>query len=222
MSDAEDEMSRETRRSARMGRWSAVAAIAGGLAWMAVPWVQTAVLGDRPYVATGFDVLSFVGWVAMAAGLLGFRSAFVGRDRRLGRLGVGLTGFGMTLVAGLLLRSVIRFVRAGFRAVPATGEDPAGLLVTLATVVGLGATLLGVGLIGVALLRRDGAHPVAVALLLSAPAVPIALVAFRLASLLPAPIGRVVVTTNAALLPLGVAWVALGALVWTRSSGDRD
>lgn len=201
--------------------WTSIAAIAGNLFWMLVPWIQMAVLGDHPYVASVFDVLSLVAWVSMAAGLLGFHTVFHRHYGRIGQFGVGLAGFGMTVVAGLLLRSVITFVQAGFRAVPATGEDPAGLLISLGTLIGLGFTLLGAGAIGIALLRIGGTHVAGIALLLSAPTVPIVFVVLRVSSLLPTPIGRIVVMTNAVLLPFGVAWLALGILIWTHSRDAR-
>jgi hypothetical protein len=125
----------------------------------------------------------------------------------------------MALVAAVYARAVLAFGRAGFRTVPAVGEDPAGLLVTSTVVVGFAATLAGAGLLGVALRRADFGDAGAV-LLLAAPAVPAALVVLRLAALLPTWVGRLVVSTNAALVPLGVAWLALGRLLWRRPPRD--
>jgi hypothetical protein len=184
---------------------------------MATPWAQLAVLGDRPYVATGFDVASLVGWVAMAAGLVGVRAVFESSRGRLGRLGTGLTALGMGLAGVVSLRSAVAFVTAGFRAVPATGEDPAGIVLTYATVLGLACTLVGVGVLGTALLGRDDAPRPVGWLLVAAPAVPFALVVLDAVGALPLPVARLVVTTNAALLPFGVAWLALGSTVRSRA-----
>jgi hypothetical protein len=201
-------------------RWlplAGVAAIVGSILWMATPWVQTAVLGDRPYVASAFDVASFASWTLMLVGLIGYHRAFRNEHGRMGRLGVGLAGIGMVLVALLELRSVSTFVDAGFRSVPATGEDPAGLVVTLGLVLGLGCTVVGAGVIGVAVRRGGTAATMGAFLLLSAPAVPLFLVVLRFLSVLPLPVGRLVVSTNAALLPLGLGWLALGRLVLVHS-----
>lgn len=190
---------------------------------MATPWVQTAVLGDRPYVASVFDVASFGGWALMFVGLVGYHSAFRDEHGRVGRIGIGLTGIGMVLVALLELRSVATFVGAGFRGVPATGEDPSGLVVTLGFVVGLGCTVAGTGVIGLAL-RRAGNATMGAILLFLVPTVPLFVVVLRFLMVLPLPVGRLVVSTNVALLPLGVGWLALGRLVWTHSkrAGGRD
>lgn len=197
--------------------WSGVAAAAGGLLWTATPWAQAAVLGDRPYVASAFDVASLAGLLLMAVGLVGVRAAFGPRYGRPGRVGVGATAAGVALVAAPTLRSVLRFAAAGFRAVPATGEDPAGLVVTWTTILGLGLAVGGAGALGLALRRLADPPTAAVALLLAAPTVPAAAVTLRLLSALPVPVGRVAVRTNVSLLPFAFGWVALGAAVWSRS-----
>lgn len=196
---------------------SGVAAAVGGLLWAVTPWVRAAVLGDRPYVASAFDAASLAGWALMAAGLVGARKAFGDRYGRLGRVGVGTTAAGMALAAVPLVRSVLAFVDAGFRAVPATGEDPAGLVVTWTTILGLGLAVGGAGALGLALRRLADPPTAAVALLLAAPTVPAAAVTLRLLSALPVPVGRVAVRTNVSLLPFAFGWVALGAAVWSRS-----
>jgi hypothetical protein len=181
-----------------------------------MPWVQTAVFGTRPYVATVFDVVAWVGWLLMVAGLVGFRSAFQHRYGRLGRVGVSTTGVGMALVALVYSRSVVAFAGAGFRPVPATGEDPAGLVVTLGIVLGLGLTVVGAGSLGVALRRLDDSTVAATAVLLVvAPVVPVLAIALRLFSLLPLSLGMLLVGSNLALVPFGVGWMALGRLVWS-------
>lgn len=109
-------------------------------------------------------------------------------------------------------------VAAGFRAVPAVGENPAGLLLTWTTLLGLALTVAGAGGLGLALRRVDDPPRAAVVLLAAAAAVPHLVVGLRLRSLLPLPVGRLVVSTDAALLPLGVGWVALGAAVRSRAA----
>ena len=144
-------MSPRPNRPGSRVKWIGAAVVLGSLLWTATSWVRAAVLGDRPYVATAFDALSLIGWASMAAALIGFRLTFYLSDHRIGRVGVGLTGLGMLLVGSLLSRSLATFIRAGFGAVPPSEEDPAGLVLSLATVAGLGATLLGTGALGVAL-----------------------------------------------------------------------
>ena len=194
-----------------------LAAMAGATLWSVEPWLQTAVFGTRPYVATGFDVVGWAGWLLMAAGLVGFRSAFRPRYGRLGRVGVWTTGLGMVLVTLVYTRSVVAFVDAGLRPVPATGEDPAGLVVTLGIVLGLTLTVLGTGMLGVVLRRLDGRSSITAVLLVAAPVVPAVAIGLRFLSLLPLPLGMQLVGTNLALVPFGVAWLTLGWLVWTDS-----
>lgn len=212
-----------TEKDGRPGRWvpwSGLAASLGALLWLATPWVRDAVLGTRPYVASVFDVGSLAGVLLMTAGLVGVRAVFGGRYGRLGRVSVGMTAVGMTVVAGLSARSVVAFVDAGFRAVPATGEDPAGLVLTFAALLGLGCTFAGAGGIGLALRRIEDGPVVTSGLLLLAPAVPLAAIALRLLSALPLPLGRLVVGTNVVLVPLGLGWVALGLVVRSRARSN--
>jgi hypothetical protein len=215
-----------TARSAPawVGR-AGTAAVAGAVAWTATPWFRRLVLGDRPYVGTAFDVASLAGWVLMAAGLVGAHTAFRADYGRSGRVAVGTTAAGMALVAALLGRSVAAFVGAGLRAVPATGEDPAGLVLSVAAFLGLALTVAGAGLLGVALRRATGEWTPASVLLVAALAVPVLGTALRLAGALPRPVGRLLVRTNLALVPLGAAWVALGVAVRRRGptggAGER-
>lgn len=195
--------------------WSGLAAIVGAILWTVMPWLQTAVFGTRPYVATGFDVVAWVGWLLMAVGLVGFRSAFRPHYGPLGRVGVWTTGLGMALVALVYTRSVVAFVDAGLRPLPATGEDPAGLVVTLGIVLGLALTVGGAGILGVALRRLDGRPSVTAVLLVAAPVVPAVAIGLRFLSLLPLPLGMQLVGTNLALVPFGVGWIALGRMVWS-------
>jgi hypothetical protein len=200
--------------------WSGVGAVLGALLWTAMPWAGRAVLGTRPYVGTAFDVGSLAGWLLMLGGLAGAHRVFGDRYGRLGRASAGATGVGMVLVAGLLLRAVLAFVRAGFRPVPATGEDPAGLVLSLAFLLGYGLVLVGAGGLGVALRRAEARPALAAGLLVLAALVPFAAVGLRLGSLLPLPVGRLLVGTNAAFVPFGVAWTALGYRVWSGARGD--
>ena len=153
----------------------------------------------------------------MLAGLVGAVRAFDPDYGRLGRIGAGALGVGMGITAGLLVRSVAVFAAAGFENVPAVGEDPAGLVLTWATLLGLGLTLLGAGALGAALRRLPAPPTAAASLLLAAPALAAAATLLDLAGLLPLPVGRLLVGTNAAVVPFGVAWIALGATVGARS-----
>jgi hypothetical protein len=172
-------------------------------------------LGTRPYVGTGYDVLSLVGWVLMAAGLCGLHRLFRDRYGLRGTVAGAITGAGMALVALLLLRSVSAFVTAGFRPVPATGEDPAGLVLTWLALLGFGLTLVGAVGVGLALWSLEPRPTLTAALLV------LAGVVLRVTSLLPVPLGRLLVETNAPLVPLGLAWLSLGRLVLVEGGQAR-
>jgi len=120
--------------------WCGVGAVAGAVCWTGTSLLVPVVLGTRPYEASAFDVLKLVGWTLMMGGLLGVPNALGDYYRRLGRAGVGVTAFGMLLVAALQVRAVLVFVVAGFQAVPATGEN---LLVLLAAYRGYTLSLGG-------------------------------------------------------------------------------
>lgn len=195
--------------------WSGAGAVLGALLWTAMPWAQRAVLGTRPYVGTAFDVGSLVGWLLMLGGLAGAHLVFGDRYGRVGRASAGAVGAGMALVAVLHLRSVLAFARAGFRPVPATGEDPAELVLSLAFLLGYGLVFVGSGGLGFALRRVETRPAFAAGLLVLAALVPFVAVGLGMGSLLPLPVGRLLVGTNAAFLPLGVAWMALGYRVWS-------
>lgn len=185
----------------------------GAVLSIVLPWVQTAVLGTRPYLASVFDVASLVGWLLMLIGLGGAYAAFDDQFGPLGRVSVGTTAVGMALVSALLFRRVVLFVDAGFRAVPATGEEPAGLLLSTATVLGLGLTVVGAGGVGLALRRVETRPAVTPWLLLLAPTVPLVVIAVDLLFALPVELGRLLVGSNAVLLPFSLGWLALGAAV---------
>lgn len=197
--------------------WSGLAAAVGGAVRTVTPWVQAATLGDRPYVATGFDAVSLVGTALLLAGLVGVVAAFSPGYGRAGRAGTGALAVGMALTAGLSVRSVGIYAAAGFENVPAFGEDPAGLVLTWAALLGLGLSVGGAGALGVGLRRLPDPPTAAVVLLLAAPAVPLVAVLLDLSGLFPLFLGRLLVGTNAALVPFGAAWIALGAAVWKRS-----
>ncbi|MFC6940479.1 hypothetical protein ACFQE8_10985 [Salinirubellus sp. GCM10025818] len=201
-------------RNRRWLPWTGVGAALGALVWTAIPWLRRATLGTRPYVGTVFDVGSLGGWLLMAGGLVGFRLAYGDRYGRLGRASVGTTAVGMSLVALLYVRSVLAFVRAGLRPVPATGEDPAGLVLTWAFLLGFGLILAGTGGLGLALRRVDGGLTLTTGLLVLAAVLPAVAVGLRFGAVLPLPVGRLLVGTNVAFVPLGAAWVALGYRVW--------
>lgn len=197
--------------------WSGLAAAVGGGVWTVTPWVRAATLGDRPYVATGFDVVSLTGMAPLLAGLVGVVAAFSPDYGRVGRAGVAALAVGMALTTGLLIRSVGIYAAAGFGNVPAFGEDPAGLVLTWTALLGLGLSVVGAGALGVGLRRLPDPPTAAVALLIAAPAVPLVAILLDLPGLLPPSLGRLLVGTNAALVPFGAAWIALGATVWARS-----
>lgn len=199
-------------------RWvplSGLAAVPGAALWLLAPWLQVMSLGTRPYVGTGYDVLSLVGWVLMAAGLCGLHRLFRDRYGLRGTVAGAITGAGMALVALLLLRSVSAFVTAGFRPVPATGEDPAGLVLTWLALLGFGLTLVGAVGVGLALWSLEPRPTLTAALLV------LAGVVLRVTSLLPVPLGRLLVETNAPLVPLGLAWLSLGRLVLVEGGQAR-
>ena len=218
-------VSQETRGDGWVHRWlpwSGVAAAIGAILVIGTPWVQTAVLGTRPYVTSVFDVSSFAGWLLMIAGLVGVYVTFNDHFNRLGRVSVTTTAVGMTLMSLLLLRHVALFVDAEFQAVPATGENPAGLLLSTATVLGLTLTIIGAGGIGL-VLRQIKIRPVITSwLLLLAPILPGILIVFNQFVGLPLPVGRLFVRTNIVLVPFGLGWIALGLAVWFygRSASD--
>lgn len=204
-------------RDRRWLPWTGVGAALGALLWTAMPWLQVAVLGTRPYVGTVFDVGSLAGWLLMAGGLVGVHLAFRRGYGRVGRAGLGATALGMALVTLLYARAALAFVRAGFRAVLATGEDPAGLALTWTFLLGFGFVLVGAGGLGVGLWRLDDRPTLTSGLLVLAAALPVVAAGLRFGSVLPHPVGRLLVGTNAAFVPLGAAWVALGHRVWSAS-----
>lgn len=208
---------RDDGRFRRWLPWSGVAAIVGLLVSIGMPWMQTAVLGTRPYVTSVFDLGSLAGWVLMLVGLGGVYATFNDQFGRLGRVSVGTTAVGMLLVAALLFRRVILLVNSGFLAVPATGEDPASLLLSTATVLGLGLTVIGTGGIGFALHWIENTPTITSWLLLLAPAVPLFLSVVNVLFDLPLSLGRLFVTTNVVLVPFSLGWLALGVTVWSRT-----
>lgn len=210
-------VSQEKRGYGRVHRWlpwSGVAAVVGTTLVIGTPWGQTAVFGTRPYATSLFDVSSFAGWLLMVASLVGVYVIFNDQSARRGRISVMTTAAGMAIMSVLLLRRVVLFVDAGFHAIPATGEDPAGLLLSITTVLGLALTVIGAGGIGLAL-RRIGIFSVITSrLLLLAPILPGILIAFNQLVGLPLPVGRLFVRTNVILVPFGLGWLALGLRVW--------
>ena len=175
-------------------------------------------------MGTVFDVGSLAGWLLMAGGLVRFHLPFGHRYGRVGRASAGANAVGMAVVAGLLLRSVLAFVRAGFRVVPATGEDPSGLVLTWAFLLrfGFGFVLAGSGGHGLSLRRVDGRLTLTAGVLVLAAALPLVAVGLRFGSGLPLLLGRLLVGTNATFVPLGAAWVALGYRVSVESGSPPD
>lgn len=194
-------------------------AVVGAAIWVAMPWLQHLSFGTRPSVATGFDVGSLVGWLLMGGGLVGVRTVFHDRYGRLGRVAVGLLGVGMVVVAGLLFRPMMVFVGAGLRPVPATGEDPAGLVLTWVFLLGIGLVIAGTGLLGVALWRVDSSFSLTAGVLVTTPVLLLLTIGLRALSVLPTPVGAVLVGTNVAFVPFAVGWALLGWLVYHTTTG---
>lgn len=211
--------SRATQSQSRGYRWlpwSGLTAVIGVVIAIGTPWAQTAVLGTRPYVTSAFDVSSLIGWLLMLVSLGGIYVTFKTHFGRFGRVAAGMTAVGMVLTAGLLVRRVVLFVEAGFVAIPATGEDPAGLVLSTVTVLGLVFTVVGAGCIGLALRRAENCPAATTWLLLLAPAIPLSVIVTDIVFDLPVTLGRIIVSTNALLVPFGLGWIALGATVYSR------
>jgi hypothetical protein len=209
-----DDRSGTPDRDDRWLPWIGAGAVLGALLWTTMPWLRTATMGTRPYVGTAFAVVALVGWLLMAGGLVGFRRAFGDRYGRLRRASVGATAAGMAVVTALLLRAALAFV-LGFGLVLV---GVAGLVLSLAFVLGFGLVLVGVAGLGLALWRVEHRPTATAVLLVLAAVLPLVAVGLKLGSVLPLPVGRLLVGTSAPFVPLGVAWAALGYRV--RSAAD--
>jgi len=210
--------SQEPQRTDRIHRWlpwSGVAGVIGTMGVIGIPWIQTAVLGTRPYATSVFDVGSLAGWILLLVSLGSVYTTFKKQFSRFGRAAVGITAVGMILITGLLVRRVVLFVAAGFRSIPATGEDPAGLVLSTATVSGLVFTIVGAGCIGLALRWVENCPAATAWLLIFAPILPLGVIVSNLIFDLPTALGRLVVSTNALLVPFGLGWTALGVTVYS-------
>lgn len=195
----------------RVPSWAGPATIVGALIWTVIPWVQLATYGTRPYVGTPSDVGVLAGLLLVGSGLLSSRRVLGDTAGRLGRVAVGATAVGLGFLSLLALRAVWAVVEAGVRPVPATGEDPAGLVLTWLALLGYALALGGTGLVGVSLRRRSQPPRVTVVLCLLAPVVPV--VVLVAGSVLPLAVRMAVVRTPVLFVPLGVAWVTLGTFV---------
>lgn len=218
-------ISQQTRGDGGVRRWlpwSGIAAVIGTILVVGTPWVQTVVLGTRPYATNVFDVSSFAGWLLMVTSLVGVYVIFNDQFARLGRFSAMTTAVGMAIMSVLLLRRVVLFVDAGFRAIPATGEDPAGLLLSVTTVLGLALTVIGAGGIGLALRRTEIFSVITSRLLLLGPILPGILIGLNQLVGLPLPVGRLFVQTNVILVPFGLGWLALGLRVWFYARSDSN
>ncbi|SEH45893.1 hypothetical protein SAMN05192561_10288 [Halopenitus malekzadehii] len=157
---------------------------------------------------------SLAGWVLLLVSLVGVYTTFKEQFSRFGRAAVGMTAVGMLLITGLLIRRGVLFVASGFRSVPASGADPAELVLSMATVSGLVFTVVGAGCIGFALRRIENCPAATAWLLLLAPILPLGVIVSNLVFDLPIALGRIVVSTNTLFVPFGLGWVALGVTVY--------
>lgn len=196
------------------------ATIVGSVVWILVPWAQTIRYGTRPYVGTAFDPIALIGWLGVAVGIVGARR-LVGRSSTptgISRVSLGLLVIGTTAIALLLGRATAIFVAAGFEPVAATGEDPAGLVLTWLFLFGYASVLFGAGGLGIAIRRgvhsdEVGIEPIDRALsagLIAAPTLPAIAIVLDSLSVLPISLSRFLVSTNAVLVPFAIAWVLLG------------
>jgi hypothetical protein len=174
--------------------------------------LEPVVFGTRPYDATTFDVLRLLGWTLMMGGVSGVPATLGDQYGRTGRIGLGLIASGMVLVAGLHIRAVSILVSAGFRAVPATGEQT---LVLFAAYGGYGLVIGGSALLGTALWRTSDCPIITAALLVFAAVLPVGiLLPF---DVLPSMLRMLLLQSNNLLVPFGVAWTALGVLLLRRT-----
>lgn len=182
-----------------------------------IPWVQTAVPGTRPYVTSISDIGSLIGWVLLLLSLVGVYMTFKKQFSWFGRAAVGMTATGMLLITGLLVRRAVLFVEAGFQAIPATGENPAGLGLSTVTILGLLFTVVGTGCLGLILRRVENCPAATTWLLLLAPILPLGVVVTNHIFDFPVVLGRIVVSTNALVISFGLGWIALGMTVSLRT-----
>ena len=194
--------------------WTGVGASVGAVCWAAMPWLQFATYGSRPYIGTGYDIGTLTGLALLVGGVAGVRAVVDDRLGRLGRAAVGTTAVGLCCLLLLAADSVAAYVQAGFVPVPATGEDPAGLVRTWLTLAGYALLAGGTGAVGVVLRGLPEPPTVTAALCLLAPVGFVGLLLVD--AVLPLSVRLLVVRTAAFLVPVGAAWVAVGAFVWRR------
>jgi len=192
--------------------WCGISAIVGAFCWIASLLLEPFVFGTRPYDATVFDVFRLLGWTLMIGGAVGVPATLGDQYGRIGRIGLGVVASGMVLVAGLHVRAVTALVSAGFRVVPATGENT---LVLVATYGGYSLVVVGAGLLGIALWREPDRPTSTAVLLVFAGVLPVGMLLPY--DVLPAVLRMLLLQSNTLLVPFGVAWAALGVLVHRRA-----
>ena len=136
----------------------------------------------------------------MIGGAVGVPATLGDQYGRIGRIGLGVVASGMVLVAGLHVRAVTALVSAGFRVVPATGENT---LVLVATYGGYSLVVVGAGLLGIALWREPDRPTSTAVLLVFAGVLPVGMLLPY--DVLPAVLRMLLLQSNTLLVPFGVA-----------------
>ncbi|OYR55579.1 hypothetical protein [Halorubrum sp. Eb13] len=184
----------------------------GVFCWTASSLLEPVVFGTRPYDATVFDVFRLLGWTLMIGGVIGVPATLGDQYGRIGRIGLGVVASGMVLVAGLHVRAVTASVSAGFRVVPAAGENT---LFLIAAYGGYSLVVVGAGLLGIGLWKDPDRPTITAVLLVFAAVLPMGMLLPY--DVLPAALRMLLLQSNNLLVPFGVAWAALGGLVHRRA-----
>ena len=192
--------------------WCGISAVVGTFCWIASSLLEPAVFGTRPYDATVFDVFRLLGWALMICGVIGVPTTLGDQYERVSRIGLRVVASGMVLIAGLHVWAVTVLVSAGFRAVPATGENT---LVLIAAYGGYSLVVVGAGLLGIGLWRDPDRPTITAVLLVFAAVLPVGMLLPY--DVLPAALRMLLLQSNNLLVPFGVAWAALGFLVHRRA-----
>ena len=148
----------------------------------------------------------------MIGGVIGVPPTLGDQYGRIGRIGLGVVTFGTVLVAGLYVRAVTALVSAGFRVVPAAGENT---LFLIAAYGGYSLVVVGAGLLGIGLWKDPDRPTITAVLLVFAGVLPVGMLLPY--DVLPAALRMPLLQSNNLLVPFEVAWAALGVLVHRRA-----